>query len=260
VRAEPRRSESFENYSLPVHERAPTALALCLGAALLLLSGVPGQAAGAPALSTSPEQVIVVSAGSYGSSSATLTAYAVSGGKPRTALGPWRARVGYAGFAPAGQKREGDGRTPSGTFAFQFMFGVMPNPGVHFPYRRVNRYDFWDDDPASALYNRWVDVRRQDPGASPEPMDVTPAYRYGAVIAYNLRRTPGAGSAIFIHVGTGGPTAGCVSLPAPELLRLLRWMRPVRSPAIEMGVGAELSTAAPIQPVAPSGGVPPAGG
>ena len=36
-------------------------------------------------------------------------------------------------------------------------------------------------------------------------------------------RVPGAGSAIFLHVGTGGPTAGCVSVPAAALVALLRW-------------------------------------
>jgi len=67
-------------------------------------------------------------------------------------------------------------------------------------------------------------------------MDQTPAYDYGAVIAYNTARTPGLGSAIFLHVDVGGPTAGCVSLPMGELLDMLRWLAPARSPLIEMGV------------------------
>ena len=232
---------------------------------ILALLGAPAQDAGAASPSPAaavpgPRQLLLVSTPAYGTSFATLTAYELTGGRPRVALGPWPARVGYAGFAPAGLKREGDGRTPSGTFAFQFMFGVNPNPGVRFAYRRVHPYDVWDDDPSSPLYNRWVDVRRHDPGASPEPMDLAPAYRYGAVIAYNSRRTPGLGSAIFIHVETGGPTAGCVSLPEHELIRLLRWMRPAASPRIQMGVGATLALPPPAATVSPSGGVPPAGG
>jgi L,D-peptidoglycan transpeptidase YkuD (ErfK/YbiS/YcfS/YnhG family) len=43
---------------------------------------------------------------------------------------------------------------------------------------------------------------------------------------------PGRGSAIFLHVGTGSATAGCVSLPRPELIRVLRWMRPAADPQI----------------------------
>jgi len=151
-------------------------------------------------------------------------------------FGPWTARIGRGGFAPAGLKREGDGRTPSGTFGFGFFFGVLPNPGVGFRYRQSQPYDFWDDDPASPRYNEWVDQRRADPGLSPEPMDVS-GYDYGAVIAYNTARTPGLGSGIFLHVNIGIATAGCVTLPMGELLRVLRWLKPGRSPRIRMGVG-----------------------
>jgi L,D-peptidoglycan transpeptidase YkuD (ErfK/YbiS/YcfS/YnhG family) len=183
-------------------------------------------------------QLIVVRAQAYGSTYATLTAYRVSAGVRRVVLGPWSARIGYAGFAPPGQKREGDGRTPSGSFGFQFMFGIRRDPRVHYSYRRVHSYDFWVDDPASPLYNEWVDVRTQDPGNAPEAMFQAPAYDYGAVIAYNTARTPGLGSAIFLHGDVGGPTAGCVSLPQRELLDVLRWLDPAHAPLIEMGVGA----------------------
>ena len=63
-----------------------------------------------------------------------------------------------------------------------------------------------------------------------------PAYDHGAVIAYNTARSPGLGSAIFLHVSTGGPTAGCVSLPASQLVEGLRWLDPGRDPRIVLGV------------------------
>jgi hypothetical protein len=107
---------------------------------------------------------------------------------------------------------------------------------VHFPYRRVHASDVWDDDPSSPLYNEWVDDRYADPGADPEPMDVS-AYGFGAVIGYNTARAPGLGSAIFLHVNIGMPTAGCVTLPVGELLEILRWLNPAASPRIVMGVG-----------------------
>ncbi len=217
---------------------------LCALAAAGLLLGpsvVRASGAGVPAGTPQPppnlepgasgtRELIVVSA------PAELTAYAVSSGARHAELGPWVARIGFNGFAPPDGKHEGDGRTPSGTFAFQFIFGVEANPGVHFAYRRVHADDMWDDDPASPLYNEWVDSATSNPGASPEPMDQTPAYDYGAAIAYNAARVPGLGSAIFLHVGLGVPTSGCVSLPRAELLRLLRWMTAAASPRIEMGV------------------------
>jgi L,D-peptidoglycan transpeptidase YkuD (ErfK/YbiS/YcfS/YnhG family) len=222
--------------------RAPaTVLALAaLSPAILGLSSASAAGGGGPRAverGAGPRQLIIVSAAAYGDTHATLTAYDVSGTRRRAAFGPWTARIGSAGFAPPGQKREGDGRTPSGSFGFGFMFGVLADPGVRYPYRAVRPYDVWDDDPASPLYNEWVDERDRNPGGSPEPMDQTPAYDYGAVIAYNTARVPGRGSAIFLHVGGPAPTAGCVSLPAGELLDVLRWLRPAASPLIEMGVG-----------------------
>ena len=182
-------------------------------------------------------QLVTVIAASYGATQAELTAYQWAGGQWRRVLGPWIAWIGRNGMAPPGAKREGDGRTPSGTFGFQFFFGVDPDPGVHFPYRTVHSYDVWDDDPSSPLYNEWVDDQYANPGADPEPMDVS-AYDYGAVIGYNTARTPGLGSAIFLHINIGMPTAGCVTLPSGELLEMLRWLNPAESPQIAMGVGS----------------------
>jgi L,D-peptidoglycan transpeptidase YkuD (ErfK/YbiS/YcfS/YnhG family) len=183
-------------------------------------------------------QAIVVTAPHYGATTAALTAYQRTADGWELAFGPWSAHVGSNGLAPPGQKREGDGRTPSGVYGFDFLFGVQPDPGVRFPYRRVTGPSIvWDDDPASPLYNLWVDSDRQTPGADPEAMYQPVAYAYGAVIAYNTARTPGLGSAIFLHVSTGQPTAGCVSLPAPQVLDMLRWLDPGLSPRIVMGVG-----------------------
>ena len=192
--------------------------------------------AAASAARPASDQLVMVTAASYGATQAELTAYQRIDGHWRRVFGPWIAWIGRNGMAPPGGKREGDGRTPSGTFGFQFFFGVDRNPGVHFPYRRVYAYDVWDDDPASPLYNEWVDERYGNPGADPEPMDVS-AYDYGAVIAYNTARKPGLGSAIFLHINIGTPTAGCVTLPVGELLEILRWLNPAASPRIEMGVG-----------------------
>jgi L,D-peptidoglycan transpeptidase YkuD (ErfK/YbiS/YcfS/YnhG family) len=180
-------------------------------------------------------QRITVSASSYGTTYATLRAYQLSGSSSThwvQVFGPWTARVGYNGVAQPGKKREGDGKTPSGTYGFSFFFGVQPNPGFAFSFRHAYSYDYWDDDPHSARYNEWVDTRSASAGQAPEPLHVTPAYNYAAVIAYNTARTPGLGSAIFFHVSTGRATAGCVSLPAAELLKVLRWLKPAANPTI----------------------------
>ena len=66
------------------------------------------------------------------------------------------------------------------------------------------------------------------------------SYGAGAVIAYNEARTPGLGSAIFLHLSSGGSTAGCVALPSSELLSLLRWLDPARQPRIIIGTLASM--------------------
>ena len=185
----------------------------------------------------SARQVISVVADGYGQTTATFTAYERDGNGWKQVFGPWTANVGGSGFAAPDAKREGDGRTPSGSYPFDFLFGVLGNPGVRFAYRDITGPQIvWDDDPGSPLYNTWVDTTTQTPGPSPEPMYNTPAYNYGAVIAYNAARTSGLGSAIFLHVSTGGSTAGCVALPQGQLLDVLRWLDPAQQPRIVMGV------------------------
>jgi L,D-peptidoglycan transpeptidase YkuD (ErfK/YbiS/YcfS/YnhG family) len=198
----------------------------------------PGQTpgAGSHAGQHQVRQLITVAAASYGATYATLTAYQRASHGWRRVFGPWTARIGRNGFAPPGRKREGDGRTPPGSYSMPYFFGISGNPGFRVRYRRIHAYDYWDDDPASPRYNEWVDGRSASPGANPEPMDVS-AYGYGAVIGYNTARTPGLGSAIFLHLNIGIATAGCVTLPPGELLPLLRWLNPARSPRIRMGVG-----------------------
>jgi L,D-peptidoglycan transpeptidase YkuD (ErfK/YbiS/YcfS/YnhG family) len=224
-------------YSLPARSAAGRLLVLVLLAALAGLAWAgPARAASAgraaPASTPAVQQLIVVRAASYRTTYATLSGYRVSGGRRVRVFGPWTARVGYNGIAPPGTKREGDGHTPSGTYGFSFFFGVQPNLGFSFSFRHAYTYDVWDDDPYSARYNEWVDKRVRYPGARPEPMHQVPAYDYAAVIAYNLARVPGLGSAVFLHVGTGGPTGGCVSLPRAQLIRVLLWLRPRDHPRI----------------------------
>jgi L,D-peptidoglycan transpeptidase YkuD (ErfK/YbiS/YcfS/YnhG family) len=223
--------------SRPVRCLAVTAVAVpVLIATVLVLTGAAqaAAAAGRPSAASTVRQLITVRAASYSATSATLRVYKITDGHRALVFGPWTARVGYNGIAPPGQKREGDGRTPSGNFGFGFFFGVQRNPGFAFPFRHAYRYDFWDDDPSSPRYNEWVNARKHNAGADPEPMHQVPAYDYAAVIGYNTARVPGLGSAIFLHVGTGSATAGCVSLPRPRLIRVLRWLKPRDHPRISI--------------------------
>jgi L,D-peptidoglycan transpeptidase YkuD (ErfK/YbiS/YcfS/YnhG family) len=166
-------------------------------------------------------QRIQVTAPTVRSTTATLTVRECG----KLVFGPWRARVGRNGLSA--HHREGDGTTPTGTYAIgPVVYGIDPDPGVSLRYHRLACGDWWDEDPGSRTYNmfRHVACGTSPPfaGGSEALWRITPAYRVFAVIQYNAAPVvPGRGSAIFLHVDTGRPTNGCVSLRDSELQRLL---------------------------------------
>jgi L,D-peptidoglycan transpeptidase YkuD (ErfK/YbiS/YcfS/YnhG family) len=172
-----------------------------------------------------PQRIHVV-APSAQSTTATLTVTECG----RRSFGPWRARVGYRGLSA--RRREGDGTTPTGTYAIgPTVYGLDPDPGVLLGYHRLRCGDWWDEDPASPTYNSFQHVTcgATPPfrGASEALWRSTIAYRELAVVEFNTApAVPAHGSGIFLHDDDGHATNGCVSLPRPELLRLLRRLRP----------------------------------
>ena len=142
------------------------------------------------------------------------------------------ANIGRDGFSA--DKHEGDLRTPAGTFGFGTMFGQLASPGVKFPYRVADSQSVWVDDSSSKYYNTWQENAALT-GEHLASATYRTAYAYAVDIAYNTSPVvPGKGSAIFLHVGDGGGTAGCVSIAETNLLRVLRWLDPARAPIIVM--------------------------
>jgi L,D-peptidoglycan transpeptidase YkuD (ErfK/YbiS/YcfS/YnhG family) len=176
-------------------------------------------------LAACPQRIQVV-APSLRSTTATLSLLECG----RTVAGPWTARVGFNGLSS--HHREGDGTTPLGTFGIgPLVYGLDPDPGVRLRYHRLTCGDWWDEDPRSPTYNsfRHLACGAAPPfrGGSEALWRVTVAYREFAVVQYNAAPVvSGRGSAIFLHVGTGHATNGCISLPRPQLLQVLRRLRP----------------------------------
>jgi L,D-peptidoglycan transpeptidase YkuD (ErfK/YbiS/YcfS/YnhG family) len=183
-------------------------------------------------------QLVTAHAAAYRTTAATVDLWQRSGRCWRHVDGPWPAYLGAGGLST--RKREGDGTTPIGTFRIgPTIYGIAPDPGVRLAYRRLTCGDWWDADPGSPTYNtfRHVACGTTPPfaGASEALWRISPQYRYFAEIEYNTRpAVPGRGSAMFLHVSAGRPTAGCVSLPESRLVRLLRWLRP--GAAIDIGL------------------------
>jgi L,D-peptidoglycan transpeptidase YkuD (ErfK/YbiS/YcfS/YnhG family) len=198
------------------------------------------------------DQLIVVSSPTYDPPDylATLRGYERAGrsARWRLVLGPWQAETGYGHLRD--HRHEGDGSTPTGVFgAGATIYGNEPNPGgLRYAYHRLVCGDWWDEDPYSPLYNRFVHVRcGVTPSFAPWSEALwteTVAYPYFAVLRFNTDPIVGGedapGSGIFLHSRVGGATAGCVALPKDKLLVALRWLRPSAHPVIEIGTDREV--------------------
>ena len=208
-------------------------------------SECPATVANGLASTRSSTQLITVVAVRATSTSGTARLWERSDGCWKPVSDAWTAWLGRRGVSTA--KREGDRRTPAGVFGIgRTMYGIAPNPGVRYQYRRIVCGDWWVEDPRSPFYNRFHHVKC---GTKP-PFQVTSedlsrsptAYRHLAVIGYNADPiVPGRGSGVFLHASTDRATLGCVSFPLPKLVRTLRWLRPSSVPLIAIGTRASLS-------------------
>lgn len=193
-----------------------------------------------PSVPAATTQLITVSATRLHTTSATFRTWRRAGNCWSPVAGPYTARIGWNGLRV--NRHEGDGTTPIGTFPIlPRMYGNEPNPGVRFGYTRLRCGDWWVEDPGSPAYNTF---QRIGCGVKPPFKVTTPdmsksrrAYAYLAVIGFNTSPVvAGRGSGIFLHVEVHNSTNGCVSLPRPELLRVLRWLTPGAAPRVVIGV------------------------
>ena len=132
--------------------------------------------------------------------------------------------LGEAGIGAA--KSEGDGATPRGVLPLRRLLfradRVAPPASALRGREPISRADGWCDDPGDPAYNRMV---RLPHGGRAEQLWREDGL-YDVVVALGWNDAPvvrGRGSAIFLHVAPpgDGPTAGCVGLALPVLLRVL---------------------------------------
>jgi L,D-peptidoglycan transpeptidase YkuD (ErfK/YbiS/YcfS/YnhG family) len=181
-------------------------------------------------------QLVTVVATSRTASTARLTAWELGADGWTAVLGPVTARIGSAGVGVAS---EDSTRTPAGTFGLTEAFGRAADPGTALPYRVVDGDDWWVSDVGSPRYNTYAECAPGtcdfDESAGEDLAAAGAVYDHAVVIDYNRGGTPGAGSAFFLHVTNGAPTAGCVAIDRGDLTALLRWLDPAASPVIAIG-------------------------
>jgi L,D-peptidoglycan transpeptidase YkuD (ErfK/YbiS/YcfS/YnhG family) len=204
-------------------------------------------------------QLVVVTSPTWSSTTATLETFERDGsGAWQPVFGAMPAHVGRRGWRVGEQRGENDGTSPAGTYGIaRQSFGLGGDPGVKGSWFDVGDDDWWVSDPGSPYYNthqvgppdgRW------DPTYGEHLATVGPvAYRWSTFIEFNAPPQGALGSAVFLHLDTGGATAGCVSLGQDDLLAVLRWLDPARAPVIAMGPADYVLT-----PVAAADTAPPA--
>ncbi|MFT3715783.1 MAG: L,D-transpeptidase family protein [Gordonia sp. (in: high G+C Gram-positive bacteria)] len=182
------------------------------------------------------KQMVVVSVPTKESTTGTLSAF------DKDANGNWQAVPGLVGLpAFVGDKGIGEPadnvhRTPEGTFGFDQAFGRLDNPGTKMPYKKVDNQDWWVSNQNSPNYNKMVHQPNDPGGGSENLYNSGTAYDYAVNIAHNPQNIRGKATAIFLHVSTGEPTWGCVSIPEPQMKQILQWMDPAKNPKVTIGV------------------------
>lgn len=136
----------------------------------------------------------------------------------------------YVGSSGIGKTREGDKKTPSGTFNLTTPFGIKSDPGANMPYTKVTKYHYWCGTSGSQYYNKPVNTRKVNraPTSSDEYLiNYKGYYNYCLFIDYNAAGSPGKGSCIFLHcTGSKKSTSGCIAVPENIMKNIVRWVQP----------------------------------
>jgi L,D-peptidoglycan transpeptidase YkuD (ErfK/YbiS/YcfS/YnhG family) len=183
-------------------------------------------------------QLITAEAPRTGATSGTVTWWDLRGGRWARA-GSAAARFGAKGLVEGTARKQGTNTTPTGLYDLPFAFGVQSAPtGTSIEYRPVHEDSWWCQDTASRSYNRFTEPRPTDCRASESEHLVAyrTQYAHALVIGFNYHRpVHGRGAGIFLHVNGKGATAGCVSVPADAMRRILAWAEPAARPHIAIG-------------------------
>lgn len=147
----------------------------------------------------------------------------VAGGKLHFRGASYPCAVGKSGVTA--DKKEGDGRTPAGTFALRecwYRPDRIKPPKTGLPLHMITGEDGWCDDPAHVKYNR--PVRLPFKGNHEKLCRADAIYDVLIPLGYNDDPVvAGKGSAIFLHVAKPdySGTEGCVALALKDLLAIL---------------------------------------
>ena len=138
---------------------------------------------------------------------------------------------GYIGKYGLGKTKEGDAKTPVGTYHFNYAFGIADDPGCVFPYQKVTEDDYWSGDQREGHhYNEMVSIKDLpdlNTDDSEHIIEYNYHYQYCMNISWNENGETGKGSAIFLHcLGPNKPyTGGCVAIPQDKVITAMQTVK-----------------------------------
>ena len=135
-----------------------------------------------------------------------------------------RCSIGKRGITV--NKKEGDQKTPKGTFKFKSIFyrkDKLSNLKSFIKKKIIKKNMGWCDDPKSRFYNKLIELPFKE---SAEKMWLKSGiYDIVLVLNYNLKPIiKNKGSAIFLHLAKRNysPTKGCIAVNKEDMFLLVR--------------------------------------
>ena len=130
--------------------------------------------------------------------------------------------VGKSGINP--NKKEGDYSTPKGLFNLRKLYFRKDRVGIikcKINKKIIKQDMAWCDDPKDKKYNEEIKTSKKNLKENLHRKDYK--YDYIISISHNEKKTPGKGSAVFIHLTDNyKPTAGCIALKKKDFEILLK--------------------------------------
>ena len=121
-------------------------------------------------------------------------------------------------------KKEGDHSTPKGLFKLRKLYFRKDRVGIpkcKIYKKNIKKNMAWCDDLNHKKYNE--EIKTQNKRLKENLHRKDHKYDYIISISHNERKTPGNGSAVFIHLTNNyKPTAGCVALIKKDFEILLK--------------------------------------
>lgn len=134
-------------------------------------------------------------------------------------------------------KKEGDGRSPKGAYELIRAYGYQRNLRIKFPYEESASGMVCIDDSRSEYYNMIVNEEKiaGEDISHEEMIRDDNLYKYAILVGHNTTSPEkNAGSCIFMHIWRGADsyTAGCTAMSEANIMRLLSWLDPDKTPCL----------------------------